>query len=747
MKKLLEHILLYVFILLQVSIVSAQNKVDSVKAILNTLDKQQRINALNDISNYYLNVDYNVDSCLKYAQISLELSKNIKNNYLTSLALRNIGITYYYEQKFDTSITIFRQAINEIEDVDSLQLKSNLYLYIGISYYYKGDFSNALEFWKKDLETNIKANDKELTAQSYMNIGVLYKNMDEYDQAISYYQDAFKILEELKDSTTMADVLNNIGNIYFQFRGNFNKALENYLKAVEIYKKKGNKEREAHLLNSIGLIYYKQEQLKLSLECFNLALSICEDNGLTDKFAEIQTNLGLLHAKLGNFQLANNYLKSSYEYYLKSSSKPRIAETLRDLGDVYSAWGKLKEALNYYSRSFDIFSELNMKSDISNLYKKFAEINAALKNYKNAYEYRLLYAHLNDSLFNEKLNEQITEIQTKYETEKKDKAIALLNKDKALQDAQLKRQRLTIWFFTVGFGVISILLILIFRLFKQKQKANVILEQKNEEISLQRDHIFQQNKEITDSIEYASRIQTALLPPQELIEKVIPDSFILFKPRDIVSGDFYWLSEKGNKIISVTADCTGHGVPGAFMSMLGISFLNEIVNMTDEADLQSHIILNDMRTLIINSLRQTGNVGESRDGMDMTLCIIDKEKMTLDYAGAYNPLIMVRDNELIEYKADKMPIGIHIKKAEDFTHYLIPLQKGDVLYTFSDGYADQFGGPENNKFRKKNFKDLLLEIHKSPLKKQKEILDKTIIDWMNGYEQVDDILVCGIRII
>jgi len=747
MKKLLEHILLYAFILLQTSIVSAQNKVDSVKLIIHTLDNQQKIKALNDISNYYLNIDYNVDSCLKYSQISLELSRYIKNNYLTSLALRNIGITYYYEQKFDTSITIFQQAINEIEDVDSLQLKSNLYLFIGISYYYKGDFPNALEYWKKDLETNIKANDKELTAQSYMNIGVLYKNMDEYDQAISYYQEAFKILEELKDSTTMADVLNNIGNIYFYFRSNYTKAIENYLKALDIYTQTGDLENEALLLNNIGLIYDKQDQNQMALNNFNQALEIFKSIKKDDRIAETHAYLGVLYAELGNFEMAYNYLNNSYNYYVNIGAKPRIAETLKDLGDIYTSWGKYNEALDAYNQSFELFTELNMKSEVASLYLKLSNTFASLNNYNKAFNYHTLYTHLNDSLFNEKLNEQITEIQTKYETEKKDKAIALLNKDKALQDAQLKRQKLTIWFFTIGFGIISILLILIFRLFKQKQKANVILEQKNEEISLQRDHIFQQNKEITDSIEYASRIQTALLPPKELIDKIIPDSFILFKPRDIVSGDFYWLSEKGNKIISVTADCTGHGVPGAFMSMLGISFLNEIVNMTDETDLQSHIILNDMRTLIINSLRQTGNIGESRDGMDMTLCIIDKEKMILDYAGAYNPLILVRNNELEEYKADKMPIGIHVKKAEDFTNNIIPLQKGDIIYTFSDGYADQFGGPENNKFRKKNFKDLLLEIHKNPMDKQKEILDQTIIDWMNGYEQVDDILVCGIRII
>jgi serine phosphatase RsbU (regulator of sigma subunit) len=182
------------------------------------------------------------------------------------------------------------------------------------------------------------------------------------------------------------------------------------------------------------------------------------------------------------------------------------------------------------------------------------------------------------------------------------------------------------------------------------------------------------------------------------------------------------------------------------MSMLGISFLNEIINVTKEEDLKSNLVLNEMRALIISSLRQTGNVGDSRDGMDMTLCIIDKEKMELDFAGAYNPLYLIRNGELLETKPDKMPIGIHIKETSKFTNHIIKLQKGDILYTFSDGYVDQFGGENNSKFRKKNFKELLLKINGQKMPKQKEILEKTLLDWMDNYEQIDDILVSGIKI-
>lgn len=740
--------LLFTILFLVISLnLFSQSKIDSLENRLKTAEGEERVKLLIDLGTKHLDDNtYDTKNCIKYSNEAFELSKKLKNKFFEAFSLKLIGVAFFYEQQYDTSIHYFNSAINFIEEIDSLSLKSDLYYYIGANYYYKGEFNKTLDYWKKDLEINITRNNRNLIAQSYMSIGVIYKNLDEYDQAIYYYQEAYKIQEEDKDSIGMASVLNNIGNIYFQFRANYTIALDNYLKALDIYKKKGDRENQAHMLNSIGLINYKQEQLKSALDNFTQALSIFEEKNDKEKIAEVQTNLGLLHAKLGNFQLAYDYLNKCYQYYVQIGAKPGIAGTLRDLGDVYTAWGKNTEALSSFNESFEIFTELNMKSDMANLYKKFAETNANLGNYKKAFEYHVLYTHLNDSLFTEKLNEQITEIQTKYESEKKDKEIALLNSDKALQDAALKRQRLAIYFFIGGFIVITLFLIMISRLYREKKKANVILEQKNEEISRQRDHIFQQNKEITSSIEYAKRIQTALLPPQELINAIIPESFILFKPRDIVSGDYYWLNQKGNKIISVTADCTGHGVPGAFMSMLGISFLNEIVNVTKPEELRSDQVLNHLRELIITSLRQTGKSGESRDGMDMTICIIDTETLMLDYAGAYNAIYIVRESELIESKPDKMPIGIHVKELDPFTPYSFQLKKGDIIYSCSDGYADQFGGPENNKFRRKNFKDLLLKIKDLPMCQQKETLNQTLMDWMKGYEQVDDILVCGIKI-
>lgn len=282
------------------------------------------------------------------------------------------------------------------------------------------------------------------------------------------------------------------------------------------------------------------------------------------------------------------------------------------------------------------------------------------------------------------------------------------------------------------------------RLLQEKIRLEKIVEERTREVIEQRDQIAAQKKEITDSIEYASRIQRAVLPSSEKADELLRDHFILFRPRDIVSGDFYWMTNKDNKTVVVAADCTGHGVPGAFMSMLGVSFLNEIVNKKDVS--QANFILNELRTDIKTMLQQEGKANESKDGMDVALCIIDYKHMKLQYSGAYNPLFLIRNGELIVTKADRNPIGIYIRELDSFTNHEIDLHEGDTIYIFSDGYLDQFGDGDKGKFKTKQFKELLASIQEEDMTTQKEILENTINEWMGNHAQIDDILVLGIRI-
>lgn len=263
-------------------------------------------------------------------------------------------------------------------------------------------------------------------------------------------------------------------------------------------------------------------------------------------------------------------------------------------------------------------------------------------------------------------------------------------------------------------------------------------------ISEQKEEIERQQRELQDSLRYAGSIQSALLPDERFIRKLFPESFIFFRPRDIVSGDFYWIYKKRNAAVLVAADCTGHGVPGAFMSILGISFLNEIIS---NGIPKANIILNQLRENIMKTLHQTGDLSKHKDGMDMVLVIIDFERKELQFSGAFNPMYMIRNEKLIEFRGDKMPIGIGPTIEKSFTNKRLKIRSEDILYIFSDGFADQFGGAEEKKFKYGPFKDLLLKIHKHPMDKQKQLLEQKFRRWRGDLEQVDDILIIGLKIL
>jgi serine phosphatase RsbU (regulator of sigma subunit) len=272
-----------------------------------------------------------------------------------------------------------------------------------------------------------------------------------------------------------------------------------------------------------------------------------------------------------------------------------------------------------------------------------------------------------------------------------------------------------------------------------------------EKLEASQNELKKKNKDITDSIQYARRIQSAILPHEEVIKYLLPKHFIFYKPRNIVSGDFYWLTHKRGEIIIVVADCTGHGVPGAFMSMLGSTLLNDVLNSIET--LKSNLILNELRDQVILRLRQTGQESETKDGMDISLCLLNKDNMKLQFAGAYNPLYMIRNGKLTEIKADKMPIGISPKAGKPFTNHEIKVRKDDTFYLFSDGIIDQFGGDQGKKYLSTRFQQLLLRIQDKIMFDQKQILEHELNDWMgmtgmypHKYEQIDDIIVMGIRI-
>ena len=272
-----------------------------------------------------------------------------------------------------------------------------------------------------------------------------------------------------------------------------------------------------------------------------------------------------------------------------------------------------------------------------------------------------------------------------------------------------------------------------------------IIREATAEIQEQKDQLEEKNQNILDSIRYAKRIQEAVTPTKSQMKKFFPEHFVLWRPRDIVSGDFYWMMHKSNKVVVAAADCTGHGVPGAFMSIMGISFLNQIANMPEVNNAAD--ALNHLRSNVITSLNQEGSETDTKDGMDISLCVYDFDGMIMEFSGAYNPLYIIRDGELSVVKADRMPVGVHDRMDKPFTNNKFTMIKGDVYYILSDGYIDQFGGPKGKKFMTKRFKELLLTIYEKPMEEQSRILEETLIKWRGDIEQVDDIIIIGVRVV
>ena len=279
-----------------------------------------------------------------------------------------------------------------------------------------------------------------------------------------------------------------------------------------------------------------------------------------------------------------------------------------------------------------------------------------------------------------------------------------------------------------------------FQLKRQNRKLVTDLQEANQTLEKK---VKERTKEITDSIEYASRIQNALLTPGEELDQLLPSYFILNKPRNIVSGDYYWVARKNKKVAVAVADCTGHGVPGAFMSILGMAYLNEILNKLEA--IRASEILNQLRAQVIKSLRQSGGIKEAKDGMEIALCVVDFSTQRLQYAGAFRPLYLFRDNEFIELKGDPMPIGYYHEENLFFQNQEMVFRKNDMIYMFSDGFVDQLGGPHRKTYKSKRFKQLLREIYQGPLSEQKKKLESEYKVWKSNNEQIDDILIMGIR--
>lgn len=742
--------------------VFAQNKkIDSLLTLLKTEKVDtNRVKQLISLSSKYSY--FNPDSSIFYATQAKKIAEKINNKKFLAISYEELGWNNSQLAYYPQAIDYYLKAIKLNEELGNNDEISITYGSIGIVYKDQGDFIKALDYFFKALKIADELGDKNLIGTWLGNVGIVYSDQANYPKALEYYFRALKIAEELGKKNHISAWVGNIGNVYYYRAGAqlgtdkkmadslYNNALSYYFKALGMAEEIGNKIGIAGKLGNIANVYSDKGDYPKALEYYFKALKMNEELGR-------KNGIGIILGSIGSLYTEQKKFKDAYTYIYHALT----------LNDSIGSMDHLQIDYNYLS---ELYEKANIPLQDSLGGKLLSMEQMRLR---SLYYYKRSIA-IRDTVFNQENRKLLVQKEMNYEFDKKEIASKAIQERKdVVATAEKKRQQQVLLLVSSVLFLVFVFAGFIFRSLRITRKQKNIIELQKNEVSRQKDiadsqriiaeelrkiaekqkHIVEEKqKEIVDSIFYAKRIQTALLTSDEYIKNNLPaEYFIFFQPKDIVSGDFYWAlrtpktRQAGQGLFYIaTADCTGHGVPGAFMSLLNISYLNE--NVIERGIRMPHKILNAQRTEIIKALNPPGSTAVSRDGMDCTLCAFDFEKMLLYFAAAYNPLWLLRCGELIEFKADKMPVGKYIEEIHSFSLQTIELQKGDIVYTFSDGYADQFGGPEEKKFKYKQLKELLLDIHHLSMKEQKLVLEKTINSWKGNLEQVDDILLIGVKV-
>lgn len=704
-------------------------------------------------------VSKNPEKAEVYAREAEKISAETDNRSSLAKSYFQLGLSQYYQNQYDHAISYFNECIRLAKIDMDLSLTALALNRSGNSYQLKGSYYKALEKYEEASRINRNIKNKIEIARSLTNIGSIYRIFGKYEEAISMQLEALGLYEQTEYSEGFAWTALNIARL-FKRMGNFEKAMEYAVVAHDYYEKT---EKENKIKTGVTLCLKEKADISTQMGDYEKAIEynqkVLEMNQTSHNefgVANSYVALGKIYFEKGEYLKASEYFNTAYELKKDLNDPTDLSLIHRYLGNIYAENKKYDQSVFHLKQSLAYAKEQNIREEIKETYLSFSLVYQKLDDNRNALYYFQQYSYLKDSLNNQKINE----LELQFEFDKRQRQMKFEQKQKeAIQQAQLQKQRMFIWLAIGGIAFLILLVSIIYSGYRRKKKMNLILQQQKNEIekqkdeiekqrdlaTRQRDQISRQKEIITDSIEYARRIQNAILPQEDLLNQLVPEHFIFYEPKNIVSGDFYWLSQIDGKTIVTVADCTGHGVPGAFMSMLGISLLNEIVNKNRVV--AAIEILNNLREGVITALHQQVGYQGSKDGMDLALCVIKDDRTELEFSGAYNPLYIIRKGELMEYKGNKMPVGIHAVKVDDsFKSQKIQLQKGDILYMFSDGYLDQFGGKDGMKFRQTAFKELLLRIAGKEMQEQQKIIKDTFHQWKGTRNQLDDVIIMGIRI-
>jgi serine phosphatase RsbU (regulator of sigma subunit) len=688
------------------STITAQYKeIDSLKTLVSkNINDTTKAQAYYELTEIY--GDFDLDTMLIFCIKSIELAdKNLANE------------------------------IGNKEKKSFLKTKASAINNVGFYYRQKGAIAIALDNFHKSLAIRTSINDKKGIAECYGNLGYIYNNSGEINKALDSHISSLRLKEEVGDLKGQAISLNRIASIYLtiaeQLRKEkavkniidykINQALSSHNRSLAIREKLGAKFYISESLNSIGLIYLSN------------AKQYIRENSSFEK-----TNQELVKAE--------DYFLKSLELRESTNDKKGVAETVNNLAQLSILKIDFGLAKKYALQSLEIAEKIGYPEIIKNAAATLKDIYDNNGDVANSYKMYKLFIVMRDSINSTQILQK--EFELEFQRKIESDSLNLIKKEKSLTDEQLKQEQTYRIYLLIGVLIIAIFGATVFKRYRISLKQNKLINLQRQAVEHQRNQISLKNQEILASINYAKRIQATILPSEYKINKNIPNSFVLYIPKDIVSGDFYWVeSNKENKnlVFFAAADCTGHGVPGAMVSVVCHTALNKAIK-EDGCKTAAEILNNTTDSVIYRLSKNNQENDVIKDGMDISLCALDKENNQLSWAGANNPLWVFKNNgEFIEIKGNKQPVGF-VENKTAFTDHIIKLEKGDIIYLFTDGYLDQFGGGRGKKLMKNRFKELLLGIHKKPMENQKTELLNFFNEYKGFEEQVDDVCVIGVRV-
>jgi len=726
--------------------------------------------------------DGKFELALRYFTQALSKAKSNQNIGQIIISHQNIGNVYSDWGNNAKALENYQTAIVISEQSDNQKALAQGYNLIGIVYFNQGDYLLAERNYLEALGINIRISNLTGKQKNYNNLGQLQFHRGHYTKALRYFESSLKLAREAKNQLEINRTLNNMATSYYML-GNYPQAIDFQLSSMKMNEAAGNrKELIADYMN-LGLIYLQQENYEDALKNQETALSLSRSLGSKRDIAMNLSSIGVIYSKMNQYDLALQHhwealrinmgldnkaevaanhtnigwclkQKGQYDTALKSfleaknivvelDDKDRIASCNLNIAEMYIVAKRYAQAKSLLYETLPMALETKNKQNIKLGYYHLSRLDSILGIWKEAYANKHLYYLFRDSLINEGNTRKLVQAQMQYDFDKKRTAEQLIQQNKDAIAAQKKKRQNII---TISIGI-GLLLVIVFS-FLLLKRINITLKQKRiieiqkKVVEQQKNLVEERNKQVTDSINYAKRIQNAILPPTKFIKEHLPESFIFYLPKDIVAGDFYWMEVMDDMVLFAVCDCTGHGVPGAMVSVVCHNALNRAVREFKLT--QPSSILNKTLEIVKESFEKSED--EIKDGMDLVLCCLNKNDLRLQFAGANNPLLIYRDGNLIEIKADKQPIGIS-EYNKPFTNQSMQMIPGDVLYLSSDGYADQFGGENGRKkLTKKKFKEMLAKACHLPIEDQHQYIRNFYFAYKKDTEQIDDVLLLGVML-